>query len=564
MRQSQSIQQHPWFGSGFGARVNSSDDDVAIGEFSTVSAATREHGNSYLAILEGVGLLGVLPFAALIIMFAVKLGGVFAWLRRTGNFRHYVVPVTMVLTAGLIHAGFEDWLFAVGYYLSVFFWVLAFSFLDLLPAAAPAARLSAHHRLRLCDSGTKPKHRCQRAMMHLFLNGLAASAGGGLTYLRNVLPHLSTRQGRAGDCRREPAVAAGARRFCPGSHFLRSIFPRERCSVSGRSRRRWQRRSGKVERMCCFPSAILRCVSLRCRRSCFHVTRSTPRQIFCGMSAGAAEYGLWLETRIKGSLARRSIVWADSTVAPTEAFAQELRQWTGRNVVAIHHGFDPEAFFRDETPLAADIRQKLELDKDALRLLYVSHYNYYRNFETLLRALPGLRERLGGRKLRLFLTCRLRSEDNPGSYRAQAAADLVAQLGIGDMVVELGAVPYSLLHQVYRACSIYVAPAYAESFAHPLVEAMASGLPVVAADSAVHREICQDAALYFPRFSPEALGARVCQIADSAELSKALSDRGRERSRAFSWHKHVDELLDLAANLLATIDPVRRRSDRAS
>jgi len=96
------------------------------------------------------------------------------------------------------------------------------------------------------------------------------------------------------------------------------------------------------------------------------------------------------------------------------------------------------------------------------------------------------------------------------------------------------------------------------------VEAMASGLPVVAADTAVHREICQDAALYFPRFSPEALGARVCQIADSAELSQALSDRGRERSRAFSWHKHVDELLDLAANLLATIVPVRRKSLRAS
>jgi len=89
-------------------------------------------------------------------------------------------------------------------------------------------------------------------------------------------------------------------------------------------------------------------------------------------------------------------------------------------------------------------------------------------------------------------------------------------------------------------------------------------LPVVAADTAVHREICQDAALYFPRFSPEALGARVCQIADSAELSQELADRGRERSRAFSWHKHVDELLNLAANLLATIVPVRRRSGRAS
>ena len=74
------------------------------------------------------------------------------------------------------------------------------------------------------------------------------------------------------------------------------------------------------------------------------------------------EYGLWLDTRIKGSLARRSIRWADRTVAPTEAFAQELRQWTGREVLAIHHGFDREAFFRDQTPLPADIRQKLDLD----------------------------------------------------------------------------------------------------------------------------------------------------------------------------------------------------------
>jgi len=273
---------------------------------------------------------------------------------------------------------------------------------------------------------------------------------------------------------------------------------------------------------------------------------------------------LWLDTQIKGNLARRSIEWADSTVAPTEAFAQELRQWSGHNVVAIHHGFDPEAFFRDQTPLAADVRQKLDWERDAVRLLYVSHYNYYRNFETLLRALPRLRERLGGRKLKLFLTCRLRAEDNPGSYRAQAASDLVTQLGIGDIVVELGAIRYSLLHQVYRECSMYVAPAYAESFAHPLVEAMASGLPVVAADSAVHREICQDAALYFPRFSAEELADQVCQIAHSGGLSRALSDRGRERSRAFSWDKHVDELLDLAANLLATIDPVLGRSSRAS
>jgi O-antigen ligase len=133
------IQEHPWFGSGFGTHQATGEEDIEVGQYSTVSAATREHGNSYLAIMEGVGLLGVVPFVALILVLLLKVGGVFAWLRRTANLRHYTVPVAMVLLAGLIHAAFEDWLFAVGYYLCVFFWVLAFVFIDLLPSAAPAA-----------------------------------------------------------------------------------------------------------------------------------------------------------------------------------------------------------------------------------------------------------------------------------------------------------------------------------------------------------------------------------------------------------------------------------------
>ena len=137
------IEQHPWFGSGFGTSLNTSDEEIGLGRYSTVSAATREHGNSYLATMEGVGLLGVLPFFSLVLMLALRVGGVFARLRRTANLRQYVVPVAMVLAAGLVHAAFEDWLFAVGYYLSVFFWVLAFSFLYLLPSAAPARGLSS-------------------------------------------------------------------------------------------------------------------------------------------------------------------------------------------------------------------------------------------------------------------------------------------------------------------------------------------------------------------------------------------------------------------------------------
>jgi glycosyltransferase involved in cell wall biosynthesis len=387
--------------------------------------------------------------------------------------------------------------------------------------------------------------------MHLFVNALAASAGGGLTYVRNVLPHLSAR----GDVQVTAVLSPPLRAEFSG--LSRISFP-EINLATGALGRFWQEQAS-------LPAMIRQSrADVLLSTGNFALRRSPVPQILLSRNAlytsgdflrdlrQRRAYGLWLDTRIKGSLARRSIHWADCTVAPTEAFAQELRQWTGQSVVAIHHGFDREAFFRDQTPLPADVQQKLELDhdKDALRLLYVSHYNYYRNFETLLRALPRLRQRLGGRKLNLFLTCRLRSQDNPGSYRPEAAAALVQQLGIADRVVELGTIPYSSLHHVYRACNIYVAPAYAESFAHPLVEAMASGLPIVAADSAVHREICQDAAVYFPRFSPDELAAQVYQAATSAELSKQLSQRGLERSPDFSWRRHVDDLMALAANLL--------------
>ncbi len=386
--------------------------------------------------------------------------------------------------------------------------------------------------------------------MHLFLNALAASAGGGLTYVRNVLPHLSARE----DVRVTAVLNPQLRAEFSG--LPRVSFP-EINPAAGALGRFWQEQASLP--------AMIRQSRADVLLSAGNVAlrRSPVPQILLSRNAlytsgdflrdlrQRRETRLWLDTRIKGGLARRSISWADCTVAPSEVFAQELRQWTGHSVVAIHHGFDREAFFRDQTPLSADIRQKIELDhdKDALRLLYVSHYNYYRNFETLLHALPRLRPRLGGRKLNLFLTCCLRSQDNPGSYRPEPAAALVQQLGIADSVVELGAIPYSLLHHVYRACNIYVAPAYAESFAHPLVEAMASGLPIVAADSAVHREICQDAAVYFQRFSPDELAAQVCQVASSAELSQQLSRRGLERSHDFSWRKHVDDLLALAANL---------------
>lgn len=391
--------------------------------------------------------------------------------------------------------------------------------------------------------------------MHLFINGLAASSSSGLTYLRNVIPHLSAHP----DLRITLAVNQQVRGELEG--FPNISFA---CIVPSSSalRRFWSEQSllPKLIRAS-GADVLISAGNFALRKS------PVPQILLSGNSLYTSKnfyrdlrsrsaYGLWLDTRLKAVLARRSIDWADCTIAPSEAFARELRKWTRKDVISVHHGFDADIFQRDQTPLASEIQNKLDSGRESLRLLFVSYYNYYRNFETLIRSVPLLREHLaraGGQSIKLFLTCKLRSKENPGTYRAEAANALVQKLGIVNEIVELGPVPYKQLHHVYAACDIYATPAYTETFAHPLVEAMSSGLPVIASDIEVHREVCGDAALYFPRFSPEDLTGRVIQIASDVQLKRSLAHAAQTRAGHFSWKKHVDELLCAASSLVRTV-----------
>jgi glycosyltransferase involved in cell wall biosynthesis len=401
----------------------------------------------------------------------------------------------------------------------------------------------------------------RRNMIRLFLNALGASAGGGLTYVRNVLPSLARR-----DDVRTTVLVGGALRDQIEESSRIIVLRTDSPSTPGRRFSYEQRR---------LPSLIRNSdADVLLSAGNFALYRSPVPQILLSGNAlytssdflrdlrNRGDYRLWLDTEMKGIFAGSSVRAADCTVAPSAAFASELRQWTGRDVVSVHHGFDPAIFFRDQSPLPQEVEARFAKTEGSLRLLFVSHFNYYRNFETLIQAAAILKRELHPRTVRLILTCKLNSNNipgsdkpenaNPGSYNPHAAAELIRRLRLEEEVVELGAVPYASLHHLYRACDSYVTPAYVETFAHPLVEAMASGLPVIASDLAVHKEICGEAARYFPRFSPEKLAETVIRVTRSNEQAAAMREIGRLRSRDFSWDKHVDQLLQLASGLVGT------------
>jgi glycosyltransferase involved in cell wall biosynthesis len=385
-------------------------------------------------------------------------------------------------------------------------------------------------------------------MIHILINALAANAGGGVTYIRNVVPQLVARD----DVRATILV----------SHLADEIEASPNVSLlhqgngSAAALRFWREQQT-------IPKLIARTrADVLINAGNFAVWNSPVPQILLSRNAlytsknfqddlrSRGDYRLWLDTNFKAELARASIARAECTVAPSSAFADELLAWTGLPVRTIYHGFDQGKFSRNGKSLPPHIQTKLAHSEGALRLLFVSHYNYYRNFGTLIRALPLLKKRLAPREFKLVLTCAFRTGENPGSYKPGSEAALVKELGLTENILQLGAVPYDVLHHLYAACHIYVTAAYAESFAHPLVEAMACGLPVLASDLPIHREICRDAAVYFNAFSEHELANRISQLASSPDLLRDMKEMGLQRATAFSWKRHVDELVSLAQSLV--------------
>ena len=129
------IREHPWFGMGLGTTASDTDASEQHGTFASTETVTAEHGSSYLAILSGVGMIGIIPFALLLLLLVSRIVRTFMLVQGPTDAPLPALVLATVIVAGLLHAGFEDWMFAPGNYLCVFFWAVAFLFNDFAPAS---------------------------------------------------------------------------------------------------------------------------------------------------------------------------------------------------------------------------------------------------------------------------------------------------------------------------------------------------------------------------------------------------------------------------------------------
>jgi glycosyltransferase involved in cell wall biosynthesis len=124
------------------------------------------------------------------------------------------------------------------------------------------------------------------------------------------------------------------------------------------------------------------------------------------------------------------------------------------------------------------------------------------------------------------------------------------KLGLGHWIVMPGYLDEEDVRHAYRLANAFVLPSLCEGFGLPLIEAMASGLPVAASQTSSIPEVCRDAAVYFHPESPESMAEKVVSVIEDGELRKRLIARGKERARDFSWEKAAAETLQFYERLV--------------
>jgi glycosyltransferase involved in cell wall biosynthesis len=131
----------------------------------------------------------------------------------------------------------------------------------------------------------------------------------------------------------------------------------------------------------------------------------------------------------------------------------------------------------------------------------------------------------------------------PYGWSSRDLTGLVERLGLTPYVHFTGYVPFEDLPTLYNLGELFVFPSLYEGFGLPVVEAMACGTPVITANSSSLGEVAGDAALTVDPSSVDELARAIRTLALDEERRHDLSERGWQRSRAFSWTRTAKEML---------------------
>ncbi|HWW19424.1 MAG TPA: glycosyltransferase family 1 protein [Steroidobacteraceae bacterium] len=232
---------------------------------------------------------------------------------------------------------------------------------------------------------------------------------------------------------------------------------------------------------------------------------------------------------------------ADAVVAVTNCVKADVVRHLHvdpKKVFVIYNGFDSALFHRKEDPAyLRKVAQRYQLPDRFI--LWAGQIESRKNLPRLLQAFA---------KLRLVIPHHLVLA---GAQRANYTQELraIRELGLEDRILMPGWISHEDLAALYSLAELFVFPSLHEGFGIPLVEAMACGCPIVAANTGSVPEVVDQAACLVDPLQPDEIAGGIQRVLADATLRAELSAKGLERAKIFSWDKTARQVLDMLDSL---------------
>jgi glycosyltransferase involved in cell wall biosynthesis len=229
---------------------------------------------------------------------------------------------------------------------------------------------------------------------------------------------------------------------------------------------------------------------------------------------------------------RTGLVNAERIICISESTKKDLLRFIDvdpKKIRVIHQGIDHE-LFKPRDKLEARHRLGLPLDRPII--LNVGSEEPRKNIPTLVKAFGILVKNIPNAML-----IRVGSPTN-------ATKRLVHNQGLEGKIVYLRPTDEDL-SLLYNASDVFVFPSYYEGFGLPLLEAMASGCPVIASNRTFIPEVVGDGGILLDPFDVDGFAHWIREILSNEDLRIKLSEKGYRRSMNFSWEKCARETLDV-------------------
>jgi glycosyltransferase involved in cell wall biosynthesis len=255
---------------------------------------------------------------------------------------------------------------------------------------------------------------------------------------------------------------------------------------------------------------------------------------------------------------RRSLSRGDRVISVSETTKRDLMKYFrigGGKIEVIHNGI--EDAFRHELAVEDRDRWLKNLGVERPYVLFVGNPKKpHKNLDNVVKAYAR------ALKMQQDLPHRLVCVgDRTGvEFKVRQRA---SQLGIEDRVVLLGHVAQEALPAVYQGAALFLFPTLYEGFGLPVVEAMASGLPVITSNTSALKEIGAGYADLVNPLDVEGMAKAVVRCLSDADHRESLKKLGRRRAQDFHWKKAAEKTLAIYRQVIgaeAPAAPARRET----